>query len=469
MAPRKTLILHVGMGKTGTTAIQRAFWTNRAILSRAGIAYPEIGAIATAHHLISPYVPPHLVDLHGWNPLAPVDWINRVAALPEPVVVMSSELISSASPDQVVAFCAALLPVFDLRLLLYLRRQDDMIAATYAQAVKVGIKRPPLSMMLDSEPELLDYALRLAPWEAALGRNRIIVRPYERSQFHQGDLIRDVMLHLGVPDLPPDFVHDPAATANARLSIPATEFKRLVNEFIPDRRHTQGFIAPLSACPPDPMEAHLIGRADRARIIASYADSNAFVARHYMNRPAGDLFNDQLPPNAPETAPNIGTEDLRAVVEVLSREAVELLLDLALRIASGTPPDIPDPGRAKIAANRLRPALDPILLMSHSLTALQQARAENTRLLHEGLLQTRHHEIAIAGHARRLEELQRELQEARIQTRRNEISIAGYARRLEEMRNRLQSTRVTWTLPGLRRRTIRYWLRLRPGRPDRER
>lgn len=179
MAPRKTLILHAGMGKTGTTAIQRAFWTNRAVLSHAGIAYPEIGA--TAHHLVSPFQLPHHADVHGWQALAPEDWIHNVAALPEPVVFMSSELVSSADPEEVTAFCAAVSAVLDLRVLLYLRRQDDMIAAAYVQQVKV-FRRAPIAGMLGAEA--FDCARLLAPWAAALGHDRMIVRPYGRSQFH---------------------------------------------------------------------------------------------------------------------------------------------------------------------------------------------------------------------------------------------------------------------------------------------
>ncbi len=147
---KKTLILHAGMGKTGTTAIQETFWKNRAALSRAGIAYPRIGAVAGAHHLITPRIPPFLKGRRGWHFVAPPDWAPAVAALPEPRVFMSSELISAAEPAQIAAFCAALAPHFDLHLCLYLRRQDDMIAAAWAQAVKAGTQTRPLAEVLDT-------------------------------------------------------------------------------------------------------------------------------------------------------------------------------------------------------------------------------------------------------------------------------------------------------------------------------
>ena len=333
---KKTLILHAGMGKTGTTAIQHTFWNNRAALARAGIAYPAIGAASGAHHLISPHIMADPTAQMPWRRhLAPGEWAPKVAALPEPRVFMSSELISSAEPDQIAAFCAALAPFFDLRLCLYLRRQDDMIAAGYAQGVKAGTQRPPLEKILENQSNRFNYMETIAPWEAALGRDHLIILPYERGQFHAGDLIRDVLFRtLGLPDLPPGFVHDPAANPNARLSAPATEFKRLVNLLIPDRTRSRAYVAPLSACPPDPKGTHLLGRADRAEVIARFAASNARVAQTYMNRPAGDLFRESLSPDAPETAPRIGPAELRAVATILGQKAPGLfhdLLDLAAR------------------------------------------------------------------------------------------------------------------------------------------
>lgn len=356
-APKKTLVLHIGMGKTGTTAIQQSFWANRAALARAGIAYPPTGIVAGAHHLVSPHQLVHLTHGVPWRRyLAPGDWVPRVAALPQPVVFMSSELISSAEPARIAAFCAALLPVFDLRVLCYLRRQDDMIAATWAQAVKGGVQRRPLAAVRDGRLPHYDYALRLAPWEAALGRDALLLRPYERGQFHRGDLIRDVVLHgLGLADLPPGFRHDPAAMPNTHLPIAATEFKRLLNILMPDRRRSQAYVAALAACPPDPRGSHFLGRADRARLIAHYADSNAHVARHYMGRPAGDLFHDGLPADAPDAPAATGADALRAIARQIGETSPGLLHDLVAEVATATttPRDAP----TREAGERLAAAL----------------------------------------------------------------------------------------------------------------
>lgn len=354
---KKPLILHIGTGKTGTTAIQETFWKNRAALARAGVAYPAVGAISSAHHLITPRIPPFLKDRPDWNFLTPAEWAPVVAALPEDRVFMSSELISSANPDQIAAFCAALEPFVDLHVCIYLRRQDDMIAASWSQSVKAGTLHRPLHKILKNMMLRSDHLNRITPWENALGRDRLIIRPYERSQFHQGDLIRDILLRaLGMSDLPPGFVHDPAATANARLSIAATEFKRLLNGLLPDPQFLRQFIAPLHDCPPDPKGAHMLGRADRAHVIAHFADSNARIARDYLDRPEGDLFHDPLPADAPLAPPVTDAAALHTVIATLSRKVPHLVHKLEMALAAD---HSHDPVAAE-AARRLRDAMEAV-------------------------------------------------------------------------------------------------------------
>ena len=89
-------------------------------------------------------------------------------------------------------------------------------------------------------------------------------------------------------------------------------------------------------------------------MIARLAASNARVAQTYMNRPAGDLFHDALPPDAPEAAPRIGPEELRAVATVLGQKAPGLFHDLLDLVAH----DHADSPAAQTAATRLAMAFE---------------------------------------------------------------------------------------------------------------
>ena len=145
-----------------------------------------------------------------------------------------------------------------------------------------------------------------------------------------------------------------------------------------------------------------------------------------MNRPAGDLFRDPLPADAPAAAPPVGPEALRAVAEVLSREAPELLLNLAAIAARAqdspgapatTAPESERDWFAAEAAARLQAALGPVLPQARVMAGLrhdlQQAWAENTHLRDDARIRARSHEIALAGHERRLAALRDKLQQER--------------------------------------------------------
>ena len=48
------ILLHMGQGKTGTTALQQSLHTAADTLRERGVCYPRFGAGAIAHHLLMP-------------------------------------------------------------------------------------------------------------------------------------------------------------------------------------------------------------------------------------------------------------------------------------------------------------------------------------------------------------------------------------------------------------------------------
>ena len=52
----KKLMLHIAMGKTGTSALQDSFWEKRKALEKDGSCCPTCGVVSHAHHLLSPAV-----------------------------------------------------------------------------------------------------------------------------------------------------------------------------------------------------------------------------------------------------------------------------------------------------------------------------------------------------------------------------------------------------------------------------
>ncbi len=91
---KKKLYLHIGMGKTGTTALQNFFWENRKALASHDICYPKRGTMANAHHLLSPHIPRFLEN--QWKFENVDDWAPELAKVDEVWVLVSLEWMAWA-------------------------------------------------------------------------------------------------------------------------------------------------------------------------------------------------------------------------------------------------------------------------------------------------------------------------------------------------------------------------------------
>ena len=357
MTTKPELILHIGMGKTGTTALQEAFWANRGALQAAGILYPTIGAVSAAHHLITPFVPKALAG-NGWTFLAPQDWAPKLAASGAKRILMSSELIAWSAPDVAASFCAALTPYFDLKICLYLRRQDNIIMAGYNQQIKAGNQVNPIAKVLDRLIATFDFATTIQTWERAAGAQNLIVRPYERSQFPDGDLIADFLtgvLGIAVPD---GFQPLPAANSNPRFSHVALEYKRLINCVSADAATSGEYTPALMAFSQLHDEASravffeqgLLSPQDRARILEHFAAQNAEIAQKFLGRDV--LFTDALAEDA-ALAPPVTPQDLAALSDWLMQHHKRLatrLVDAAAKAKAQKRPAIKQAGQTLLTS-----------------------------------------------------------------------------------------------------------------------
>jgi hypothetical protein len=188
MTEKPRLLLHIGMHKTGSTSLQRFFVRNRLPLRLLGIDYPEArdatGKRLPKHndlfHAIS-----HEKDHGCAHPqLGPsMDLIGKLAHRVESnrTTVISAEGLSGEHP----AFSRAFAPLrgrFDIRVVCFLRRQDDWAQSFYKQMVQSREVREARSfaefIAAPSTREHLDYAQLLGWWADALGDAAIRVEIY---------------------------------------------------------------------------------------------------------------------------------------------------------------------------------------------------------------------------------------------------------------------------------------------------
>lgn len=193
--PRKRLVLHIGMHRTGSTSLQRYFARNRRILRRLGVCYPN------SYRLDGTMDPKHnaafLSISHEADFGRPHDRLgpshSQVDALAEQIrrapgryAVISAEGFSGERP----VFAAALAPLaeeFDCRIVIFLRAQDDWVESFYKQMVinrQVKEVRPFTEFLEDPSTQAhVDYDQIIRWWEASFGAAAIHPTPYSAEPF----------------------------------------------------------------------------------------------------------------------------------------------------------------------------------------------------------------------------------------------------------------------------------------------
>jgi len=318
---RKELYLHIGMPKTATTVLQHFFALNRDILKNFGVTYPLSGS-RHAHHRLGWSINIHNGSAKWWfdNDLLDYqdEWKVVLAQLNSEKNLLSTEGLWGFDEAQ-IDHVKGMTSQFHTRIVIYIRRQDALLDSWYNELVKIGIFRKP--------PVDCDKILSLEPvkqWAKFFGEENIIVRPYEKQQFHGGNIFSDFLHHVLEIEFTDEFIL-PKNGANPSLHRIALEYKRMVN-FIALSSFERGEILQ----PMQKVSAMLEQKSfinypvfstqQRLQIYREYNKAYAAIAHEYLNRKNGKLFYDAPPDPSEEWQPynSLTQEDARIINEFMA-------------------------------------------------------------------------------------------------------------------------------------------------------
>lgn len=214
---QRSLRVHVGHGKTGSSYLQSALAASRGVLTQAGIDYPiaedraelaRKGAITSGNLR---YVPGALAGL-----------LQGAAA---DHVLISSESLFPALARQLASFCAeaeAAMPGVALEVLLYIRDPLDHAVSSYHQEVKRGGYTGSLSDVLADYmmPAKVGQFLRQVRDSGAV----VTVRNYSR---HSKALLPTLEEWIGLP--PGALVPPPLEQINRSLTLAEIALQKAFN------------------------------------------------------------------------------------------------------------------------------------------------------------------------------------------------------------------------------------------------
>ncbi|NDW44286.1 hypothetical protein [Ruegeria sp. PrR005] len=182
----QTIYLHIGRGKTGTTALQRALTGARSALLQRGIHYPEAagGARGAGHDGFAKACideVPYYMRMPA-NPQAAAqamrDELSRVQA---PAILISAENLELANPDLVRVFFDDIWPGASFRIILYVRSQDELAEAEYNQLVKLGRSSQTFADFADREFQG-DFLALADRWETVFGVGTVQAHVYDAAR-----------------------------------------------------------------------------------------------------------------------------------------------------------------------------------------------------------------------------------------------------------------------------------------------
>ncbi len=306
---RRALVLHIGSGKTGTTSIQGFLQRNRAQLADLGYLYPRTPG-RSRHVRLSLFLQPDdaLEHIPSWgrqsfpSPDAFRKTFRRrllreINKSGLSRVVLSDEALYN-SPDQALQRLSRLAHRIagSLRLVVYLRRQDDHLVSRYQQVVKHGETRrlAERTQQLDLSRTYNHYT-RLRTWERLLEPNRLVIRRFERDSFVDGSLYQDFLEAAGI-DARAEELKQVPAPRNESLDAESVEFLRILNLYLVEHERAEpgmidnrALIVRLAAASTGPT----LTLPERVldEFMSQWEESNERAAREILGDESAELFH----------------------------------------------------------------------------------------------------------------------------------------------------------------------------------
>lgn len=297
-----TLLFHIGMYKTGTTALQRFLYDNDRMLQKYGWTYPDLcpSEYSAYGNGNGEKLLRRETDSKRWDVIR--------SALKNYNVIISSEAYWTYLSNLLEAVNTAQTFYDNIKVIVYLRRQDRAVESMYNQLVKGRSEHG--SIMEYMNRRLLwtyDYLSILEKISAKIGQENIIVRVYEKGQFEgsRKDIFSDFIYSL--PGEPitlkwNEFILP--EKENLSLNGNFFEIKKICNFINEDhnqlwwsKKHVRE-LARVSDMEQNENSFQLstgyFTKRERISILDSQAKNNAKIAKEYLNRSDGKLFYDDF-------------------------------------------------------------------------------------------------------------------------------------------------------------------------------
>lgn len=302
---QKTVYLHIGANKTGSSAIQNFCNSNRSSLLSAGLLYPVTGCVGDAHYGISSV----LGFAHGSK--NPTDRTSKAMTLlrtalrteversgVRDVVISSEFFVLPKSVESVMSFFDGYL----VKVVIYVRRHDKWWPSAYNQAVRTVVTPPwgrgfqsymKFFMQKQPCPSRAAFRMLVDRWAAVFGKDNLIVRPYESQQNMPG-IAADFFGAIGHERVV-DGLLIRENRVNDSVDYTTLAYVDMIQRARLDEDLRAALIEFVTSRKSDSKEAMSVDPALLCKLVRQNQDDYEYIAKEYLGREDGRLFYDELP------------------------------------------------------------------------------------------------------------------------------------------------------------------------------
>lgn len=239
----KTIYLHIGVGKTGTSSIQSFLSRNRNNLLELGVLYPTSGLTyngfkSHSHHGLAVFQSQNIPqDSHKLYS----ELLAEIDSSTQDTVIISSEHFCYVRKSYLQEL-KAILSNYNIKIIFYIRNQAKLIESTFLQWQKAGWDYSgSIENFYAKHRDSFNFLQLIQPWIEAFGAKNIVTKVYDRRTIGE-DLCLDFLKIFNLdnqiqsdnpkanPSLLPDFSN--LLTTIDKYNISETDRKKIITDFL---------------------------------------------------------------------------------------------------------------------------------------------------------------------------------------------------------------------------------------------
>ena len=289
----KTIFLHIGLHKTGTTTIQESLFAEQEKLNQNGVLVPAVGQPFpqnAGHHNLAW----ELFDFKKFSAKNGTwdDLIYLINEVPHKRIILSSEEFTRI-PVSKIEQIKIRLEKFQVKIVVYIRRQDKILQSFWAEMIKSG-RTPNFTTgfieWLENNQYIfsqVDFQSVLKRWSDVFGKDNLILRVLERNQL-QVALFHDFLLTCGVKDFQKYTLHgDRNISPSMKELVLIQELKKKLANQMDELTAIQFFHWIRQYAGEQGWNTNQLNLVDKElynSIMSVYENGNHIVAREYFGR-----------------------------------------------------------------------------------------------------------------------------------------------------------------------------------------